>query len=266
VPFLPFRPPDLPDQRRPGRSVRALADYLAHPAKAEMVEHLDGADIVGGGGFAEQVEAEMVEHPGEALLRAGAAAALALAVGVDRAAELAGRPLRPEAQIAVAADPAGLVEIEKQQAAALVALRLVVGDKGAHRFYRQRAGQGVDRRVDARVCEKFVEPLGIPGRREAGRVAAGAARGGGDGGADRGGLGRACRVAGDRDAMLCRHGGRLAAFVACRQGFSRGRSAPARLRPGHSPAPHRPRRGTTDRGCGPGSESRRGGRRSGARR
>ena len=94
----------------------------------------------------------------------------------------------------------------------------------------------------------------------------GGAIGGGDGGADRGGLGRACRGAGDRDAVLCRHRRRLAAFAGRCQGFSRGRSAPARLRPGHSPAPHRPRRGTTDRGCAPGSESRRGGRRSGGRR
>ena len=165
----------------------------------------------------------MVEHPGEALPRAGAAAALALAVGVDRAAELAGRPFRPEAQIAVAADPAGLVEIEKQQAAALFALRPVVGDKGAHRLDRQRPRQGVDRGVDSRVLEKFVEAGGILGGGEAGRVAAGTERGGGDRGADRGGFCRACGVAGDRDALVCRHGARLAAFAVRCQGFSRGR-------------------------------------------
>ena len=55
MPLLPFLPPDLPHQRRPRRPVRALAGDLAHPTKAEMVEHLDRADIVGGGGFADQV-------------------------------------------------------------------------------------------------------------------------------------------------------------------------------------------------------------------
>ena len=193
MPLLPFLPPHLPDQRWPRRAVRALAHYLAHPAEAEMVEQLGSADIVGGGGFADQVEAEMGEHPGEALPGAGAALALALAVGVDRAAELAGGPFGPEAQVAVAADPAGFVKGEEQQAGALFALALVAGDEGAHRLHGQRAGQGVDRGVDPGVFQKFVESLGVLRGGEAGRVAAGAVRGGGDGGADRGGL---CRRGG----------------------------------------------------------------------
>ena len=224
---LPFLPPNLPHQRRSGRAVGALAHYFAHAAEAEMVEQLGGAVIVGGGGFADQVEAERIEHPGEAVPGALGAAALALAVGVEGAAEFAGGPLGPEAQVAVAADPALLVKIEEQQAGAALALGLMVGDEGADRGDGQRAGQGIDRGVDARVAEKFVEGGGILRGGEAGRLAAAAERGGrGDGGADRGGLFRRRRGAGDRDGLLCRHRSGLAAFRSGCQSFSRGRSAP----------------------------------------
>jgi len=190
-----------------------VAHDFAAAAEAEVVEQLGGADIVEGGGFADQVEAERAEHPGEALPRALNAAALALAVGVEGAAELAGGPLGPEADIAIAADPVLIVEIEEQKPGALFALCDMVGDEGAHRRHGQRAGQGVDRGVDARVAQECVEGGGIVRRGEAGRVAVLAQRCGAcDRGADRGGLVCRDRVAGDRDiahpaGLLCFSGG-----------------------------------------------------------
>ena len=175
---------------------------------------MGGAVVVERGGFADQVEAERVEHPGEALPRAVDAAALALAVGVDGAAELAGRPVGPDADIAIAADPALLVEVEEQEAGALFALLLVVGDEGAHRVDGERLGQGVDRRVDLRVAEKFMEAGGIVDIGEARRgVFCGDHGGCGHGSADGCGFLVRDRGAGKRDAWRFCHASGIVCFA-----------------------------------------------------
>ena len=128
-----------------------------------------GPVIVGRSCLADQVEAQKLEHPVETQSRAFDAASFALAIGMNRATQFAGRPFGPDGNVGIAADRALFVKVEKQQAGAMVALVLVVCDKVAHRLDGERSGQGIDRGVNLRVAQKFVEGRGILDSRDAGR-------------------------------------------------------------------------------------------------
>ena len=88
---------------------------------------------------------------------------------MQRPAQFAGRPLRPDLDIAVAKNDIRLAAHE-QQALARRALDEVFLDEGAHARLGQRTRQAIDRRVHGRIGQEGEKRWRVVKRRQSRRI------------------------------------------------------------------------------------------------
>ena len=86
---------------------------------------------------------------------------------VERTAQFARRPLRPDLYVAIAEDRPLAIIPHEEQALARLALGKVILDERQHVRFGQGARQGIDRRVDCRVRQEDEEAGCIGSLRQA---------------------------------------------------------------------------------------------------